>query len=172
MMTMPPRLRKGALTAHVACSVGSLGAVAAFLVLAVTAMRTGDEGLARAAYPAMDVIARLVVLPLVLASLVTGVVQALGTPWGLFRHYWVLTKLLLTLLVAGVLLLQLELVSHLARGAASGSLSLGELRALGTSPALHAAGGLVVLLLPVVLSLYKPRGLTRHGWRKQHQQVA
>ena len=172
MMLMPPQLRKAALTTHVACSVGSLGAVAAFLVLAVLALRTGDESVARGAYPAMDVIARYVVLPLVLASLATGVVQALGTPWGLFRHYWVLTKLVLTLLVAGVLLLQLELIGHLARGAASGSLPLGEIRALGVSPVLHATGGLLVLLLPVVLSLYKPRGLTRYGWRKQHEQAA
>lgn len=171
-MMMPPRLWKAALTAHVACSVGSLGAVAAFLVLAILALRTADEALVRAAYPAMDVIARYVVLPLVLASLITGVVQALGTPWGLFRHYWVQAKLLLTLLVAGVLLLQLELVGYLARAAAAGSLSVDEIRTLGVSPALHATGGLLVLLLPLVLSLYKPRGLTRYGWRKQYEQPA
>jgi hypothetical protein len=28
----------------------------------------------------------------------------------------------------------------------------------------------VVLLLLVGLSIYKPRGMTRYGWRKQHEQ--
>jgi hypothetical protein len=37
---------------------------------------------------------------------------------------------------------------------------------------IHAGGGLLVLLLPVVLSVYKPRGMTRYGWRKQHEQRA
>ena len=32
--------------------------------------------------------------------------------------------------------------------------------------AVLAAGGLLVLLIPVVLSVTKPRGLTRYGWRK------
>ena len=33
-----------------------------------------------------------------------------------------------------------------------------------------AAGGLLVLLVPLVLSVTKPRGLTRYGWRKQVEQ--
>ena len=103
-MLMPQRLRKAALTAHVACSVGSLGAVAAFLAVALAGLTADDERLARGLYPAMDLLAGRVVLPLILASLLTGVLQALGTPWGLFRHYWVLTKLVLTLVALGVLL--------------------------------------------------------------------
>jgi len=31
----------------------------------------------------------------------------------------------------------------------------------------HSGGGLVVLLVPMVLSIYKPRGLTRHRRRRQ-----
>jgi hypothetical protein len=34
----------------------------------------------------------------------------------------------------------------------------------------HAAGGLLVLLVPMVLSIYKPQGVTLRGWRKQFQQ--
>ena len=29
------------------------------------------------------------------------------------------------------------------------------------------AGGLLVLFVPVVLSIYKPQGMTRHGWRQE-----
>jgi hypothetical protein len=42
-MTMTPGLRKFALTAHVASSVGSLGAVAGFLVLAVAGLTSKDS---------------------------------------------------------------------------------------------------------------------------------
>ena len=41
----------------------------------------------RGAYLAMDLIGWFVIVPLSLASLLTGLVQALGTTWGLFRHY-------------------------------------------------------------------------------------
>jgi hypothetical protein len=46
----------------------------------------------------------IVIVPLSLAALLTGVVQSLGTPWGLFRHRWIVAKLALTV-VATVLLL-------------------------------------------------------------------
>jgi hypothetical protein len=87
---MGPRLRKGALTAHVVCSVGWLGAVAVFLALAVAGLTSEDVGLVRGAYLTMDWAAWFVLVPLSFASLLTGVVQSLGTTWGLFRHYWTL----------------------------------------------------------------------------------
>jgi len=40
------------------------------------------------------------------------------------------------------------------------------------SPMLHAALALLVLLVATVLAVYKPRGMTRYGWRKQHEQRA
>ena len=36
----------------------------------------------------------------------------------------------------------------------------------------HPAVGLVILLAVQVLNLYKPKGLTRYGWRKQQEQPA
>ena len=171
-MNMTPRLRKVALTAHVACSVGSLGAVAGFLALAIAGLASQDAQTVRAAYLAMELTAWFVIVPLVLGSLVTGLVQALGTTWGLFRQYWVLVKLLLTVLVTIVLLLQMGLISYTAGVAAETILSDADLRGARRSLVIHAGGGLLVLLLPVALSLYKPRGLTRYGWRKQHEQRA
>lgn len=168
-MTMPPRLRKLALTAHIASSVGSLGAVAAFLALAGAGLSSEDAQTVRAAYLAMDLTARLVIVPLVLTSLLTGLVQSLGTRWGLFRHYWVLAKLLVTVFVAIVLLLQIEPISYLADAAKTTAFSADDLRGLRRSPVIHAAAGLLVLLIPVALSLYKPHGMTRYGWRKQHE---
>jgi hypothetical protein len=96
-------------------------------------------------------------------------VQSLGTSWGIFRHYWVLAKLLVTTFVAVVLSLQLRLIGYLADAAAQTPVLMSDLEDLRLSPVLHAAGGLLVLLVPLVLSLFKPRGMTRYGWRKQHE---
>ncbi len=169
-MTMTPRLRQFALTAHVTSSVGFLGAVAGFLALAIAGLTSQDAERVRAAYLAMELITWSVIVPLSFASLLTGVVQSLGTPWGLFRHYWVLVKFLLTVVTTVVLLLQVEGIRYLATVAAETTLSSADLRGLRSSLRTHAVGGLLVLLLTTALSVYKPRGMTRYGWRKQQEQ--
>ncbi|WP_324276993.1 hypothetical protein [Blastococcus brunescens] len=162
---MPPRLRKAVLTTHVTTSVGWLGAVLAYIALDVTAVVSTDVERVRAAYLAMDVTISYAIVPLALASVFVGIVNALGTSWGLFRHYWVLVKLLLTLVATTVLLLETQTIRSLAEAAASGV----EPRDLpGSLP--HSVGGVVVLFLITALSIYKPRGLTRYGWRKQQEQ--
>lgn len=166
-MTMTTSVRNLALSAHITCSVGLLGSIAAFLALAIAGLTVEDVQIVRASYPAMAVIARFVIVPLALASLLSGLVQSLGTPWGLFRHYWVVAKLLLTLFATGVLLVKMELIGDAARLAAATTMCCDDLRAAGIQLAVHAAGGLVVLLIPAVLSVYKPPGMTRYGWRKQ-----
>jgi hypothetical protein len=171
-MTMASPLRKFALTLHITSSVGLLGAVAGFLVLAIAGLTGQDARIVRAAYLAMELIARFVIVPLAVASLVTGVVQSLGTPWGLFRHYWVLVKLLLTTFATSVLLLKMELIGYVAGVAAETTLSSADFRAARTELVVHASGGLIVLLIPMALSVYKPRGMTRYGWRKQYEQEA
>ena len=103
-MVMASRLRKVALTAHVTCSVALLGGIAAFLVLAVTGLVSSEAVVVQAVYVGMKLIAWCVVLPLVLAALLTGLIQSLGTEWGLFRHYWVIAKLAITVVTIAVLL--------------------------------------------------------------------
>src|SRR5215218_1506571 len=102
---MRPRVRKFALAAHVASSVGWLGAVAAFLALAVVGLTSQNAETVRGAYLVMEPTAWFVLVPLAFASLVTGLVQSLGTSWGLFRHYWVLFKLLINVATTIVLLI-------------------------------------------------------------------
>ncbi len=163
---MAPGLRKFTLTAHVACSAGWLGAVAAFLALAVIGWTSPDAQTVRGAYLVMLPAAWFVLVPLALASLLTGVVQSLGTPWGLFRHYWVLVKLLLTVSATVVLLLYMETFDFMAGMAADPSADLSMVR--NPSPTFHATLALLVLLVAMVLSVFKPRGLTRYGWRTQY----
>jgi hypothetical protein len=170
-LSFSPALRKFALALHVTTSVGLLGAIAAFLALAVAGVSARDAALVRGAYFAMQLVARTVIVPLALAALGTGIVQALGTPWGLFRHYWVLIKLLVTAFAAAVLLAKLPLIAAAARMAAEGA-PIADLRPTGLQLLVHASGGLAALLLPAILSVYKPRGLTRHGLRHQRIQLA
>jgi hypothetical protein len=167
-MTMPPSLRKFALTAHVTTTVGWLGAVVVFLALSVVGLTSQDAQTVRGAYLVMEPAAWLVLVPLAFASLLTGMVQALGTAWGLFRHFWVLFKLLMTIFVTIVLLIYMETFSFMAGVAANPSADLSVVR--NASPMLHAALALLVLLVAVTLAVYKPRGMTRYGWRKQHEQ--
>ena len=167
-MIMPPRLRKFALTAHVTTTVGWLGAVVVFLALAIVGLTSPDAQTVRGAYLVMEPTAWLVLVPLAFASLLTGIVQALGTTWGLFRHYWVLFKLLMALFITIVLLIYMETFSVMADVAVDPSADLALVR--NASPMLHAALALLVLLVATVLAVYKPRGMTRYGWRKQHEQ--
>jgi hypothetical protein len=115
----------------------------------------------------MELTGWYVIVPLALASVLTGLVMALGTKWGLFRHYWVLISFVLTILAIVVLLLHMPTVNSTAdvvqkaEGASLDGLG-GDL--------LHPAIGLVVLLVIQTLYVYKPPGLTRYGWRKQQEQ--
>jgi hypothetical protein len=168
---MTPRVRKLALTAHVTCSVGWLGGVAAFLVLAVAGRTSQTDEVIRSAYISSDLIGRFALLPLSFASLLTGLVLALGTPWGLVRHYWVLTKFVLTVLATvGLVLHQFTAVATAARlvsGTAAGTLPGAELRALGTQLVADASLALLVLLATTALSVFKPWGRTSYGRREQ-----
>ena len=163
---MSPGLRKLALTAHVTFSIGWLGAVASFLALAITGLASASVQLVRAAYLASDVITQWTIVPLSLASLVTGIVQSLGTPWGLFRHYWVLIKLVLTAIATGVLFLHARPIAYLATAALEGALT-DDVRRIQIQLVVDASAAIGVLLVATVLAVYKPRGLTRYGLRKQ-----
>jgi hypothetical protein len=168
--TMTPSIRKLTLTAHVTTSVAWMGALAVFFAHALASSISEDEQMVRAAALAMGLTAWFVILPLSLAALTTGLVQALGTAWGLFRHYWILFKLLLTAIATMVLLLKLGPISGLADAARSLTFSSADLVGLRTSMLVHAGGGLLVLLAAVTLAVYKPPGMTPYGLRKQRKQ--
>lgn len=169
---MPQAWRKFVLTTHVICSVGWLGAVAAFLALALTGLRSPNDQTVRAAYLAMNTTGAIVIVPLCFAALVTGLIQSLGTSWGLFRHYWVIVKLALTVGATLLLLLHMQPVRELAAVAAEGAILTDELRDSRVQLVADAGAALAVLIVNTVLSVYKPRGITRYGWRKQREERA
>lgn len=68
-----------------------------------------------------------------------------------------------------VLLSEARVISRAAGIAADPMTSDSVLLALPPT-LVHSVGGLVVLLLVQVLNVYKPQGLTPHGWRKQQEE--
>lgn len=167
-MPMSPGVRKFALTVHVAASVGWVGAVVAYIPFDVTTRVAQDAETLRAAYFGMELVAEWAIVPLAWAALVTGLVMSLGTSWGLFRHYWVLVSLVLTAFSVTILTIEMHTIRYLADAAADPATSIDALRALPSTLG-HSVGGLVVLLVINGLNIYKPRGLTRYGWRKRQE---
>jgi hypothetical protein len=168
-MIWAPPLRRLVLLTHVVSSVGFLGAVAVFVVLAVAGISSPDPLKVRAAYLAGEMITWRLIVPLCFASLLTGLAVSLGTSWGLFRHYWVLIKLLITLFVTLVLMIHTRPVSEMAQLAAGMSPFTPDLLGAQIQLVVASGGGVLALLAAATLSIYKPRGLTRYGWRKQHE---
>jgi hypothetical protein len=165
---MPTSFRKLVFTAHVIFAVGWLGAVVAYLALAIASLESKDMQMVRSAFLSMELIGWNVIVPLSLATLFTGLVQSLGTEWGLFRHYWIAVKFVLTVFAVSVLLRHMSDVSHAARLAAEPTFSRADLRE-PFGLVLHPALGMLVLLTATVLSIYKPWGMTPYGRRKQQE---
>lgn len=164
---MTPGVRRVALTAHVTSSVGWLGAVVGSLALAIAGLTSQDAQLVRAVYLTLELLGRFVLVPLGLASLLTGLVQSLGSRWGLLRHYWVLAKLIINVFATVVLLLYMQTLGYLA-GVAAETTSSSDLSGLrDPSAVLHSVAALLLLLVATTLSVSKPRGMTRYGQRKE-----
>jgi hypothetical protein len=166
---MSPALRKFVLIVHLTSSLGWVGAVFAYIALGVTAATRQDAETVRGAWMAMELTGWYVIVPLALAALLTGLVISVGTPWGLFWHYWVSISLVLTILATVILLLRMPSVS--ATAAMARMADEAHVRQLGGDLG-HAVGGLLVLLMVTVLNVYKPQGLTPYGWRKQQESRA
>lgn len=142
------RARRALLTGHIVTGVGLLGSVAVVLAINIRAAATADAELAASSYELLAMLTLAFGIPLSFASLISGVVLGLATPWGVVRYGWVIAKLVL---VIGVILV--------------GSLVLGP----GTDAMRHGDGGaetrlivgasydVVALMLATGLSVFKPR---------------
>lgn len=141
-------------------SFGAFGLYLAFFTLAITGLTTSDPQVLRTCYLAMGILSSVLILPVNLAVVISGLVLALGTQWGLFRYYWVVTKLVLTLFLATASILGLR---------ARISEAIGNLDAIpSTAHDVGSVGTFLVVALPIamciyiantVLAIYKP-------WRK------
>jgi hypothetical protein len=154
-------LRRFVFTTHVTSSVGWVGAVLVFLALSLIGLTSPSEATVRGAYLVMAPAAWFVLVPLAHASLLTGVAISLGTPWGLFRHYWVVAKLVITLVATVVLVIYMDTFRQIAGTAADPVIELELVR--NPSPLVHAILALLLLLVATALAIYKPFGMTTYG---------
>jgi hypothetical protein len=111
----------------------------------------------------MRIAAWLVIVPLALVSLLSGVAQSFLTAWGLLRYHWVLAKLVLTVIATVVLLLKLPVIDFAARAAMSSGAASPDFDHARFELLIHAGGGIVVLLAATILAIYKPWGLIRRS---------
>jgi uncharacterized membrane protein len=168
-MTMTRGLRKFVLTAHITFAVSWMGAVAGFFVLAFIGLKSQDTQIVSAAYLSMDLITRFLIVPLSFAPLITGPILSLWTPWGLFRHYWIIAKLVITVLSTLILLIHMQPISHLSTQAATGVFSKAD-HQVQIQMVVASGAALVALLVATGLGVYKPKGMTPYGWRKQYEE--
>ena len=166
---MPQRLRKLALAVHLTSSIGWIGAAVAYLPLVAVLLSSHDRAVVWETIGMMNLIDWFVIVPLAYLTLATGLLMSLGTPWGLFRHWWVVFSLLLTLAAVFVLTEYSVSLSNLAAAAANPGPMPETLAVLKEPGPVHSLGGIAVLLVVAVLNIYKPQGVTRYGWRKQQE---
>ena len=162
---MPPTVRKTMVVVHVVTSVSWLALMLCLLTLGGEALATDDADTLRTAYRAMALLGDALVLPLSLLSLLSGLVLALGTPWGLFRYRWVSTKFWLTLVAAAASIFQLTARLHEAARVVAqhpaGPISAMHLGFMRYNLVIIPVIALAVYLANVVLSVFKPWGRRR-----------
>ncbi|HET6530748.1 MAG TPA: DUF2269 domain-containing protein [Actinoplanes sp.] len=132
-------------------------------------MASSDAVVVRSVYLILEPLGWSALVPFSVAALLTGLWQALSTRWGLLRHYWVITKLVMNIAATGVLLLYMQTLGHLADVARAATDSALAAPLADPSPVIHSAAAIFLLLVALVLSVYKPRGLTARGARIQRR---
>jgi hypothetical protein len=153
------------LTAHMIFATGWLGAVLAYVALAIAGFTSSEPSLVRAAYQAMQLLGWCVIVPTSLLALASGMLKSFDTRWGVLQHWWVIAKGVLTVGGIVVLLQHMQAVTRVADAAVAATFSTTELRFERLQLVLHPIGGLFVLVVATVLSIYKPWGLTPYGRR-------
>ncbi|WP_326632356.1 hypothetical protein OIE67_45745 [Nonomuraea fuscirosea] len=150
---MRPRMRKTILVIHVIASVALVGEVWGLVVLNTAATLANDPALTHSAYRMMSPLVFAGGIPLSLIALTSGITLGLTSHWGVFRHYWVVGKLVLLLAVVGVGMFLFDPEGMAA--ATSGGRSVAEARQWGQVAALGAQ--IVMLMTATTLSVFKPR---------------
>ncbi|MFI9771639.1 hypothetical protein ACIHJG_32875 [Streptomyces sp. NPDC052415] len=82
-----------------------------------------------------------------------------------------IAKLLITGVATLLLLVHMQPVGHLADAAARAALTGGELQGMRVQLIADAVAALLVLVTAAALSVFKPRGVTRYGRRRQREQI-
>lgn len=153
--------RRAHLVVHVLASAGWLGLTVGLLALGITANTTGAPVVVEASVRDMKLFADWLLLPVAFLTLLSGLVLSLGTPWGLARYRWVWTKFWLTLATATATVFALRPEVNAAADTVAAGSPLPDGGDLLTGPIVS----LTAYVFMTVISVLKPWGLTRRGWR-------
>ncbi len=152
-MTLSALWRKLLLSLHVATTVSVLGTDLVLLTLGIASLGGADP---RTIYPAAHLASAYLVAPLAMLSLGTGLLLGLLTQWGVFRYWWVMIKLAITIVLTGIVLFvlvpRLGTVAASVTASASGPLPEGSRVPLVIAPVIASS----LLVLNVVLAVFKP----------------
>lgn len=145
-----------------------MGIDLALLALLITGETTNDALAAASSYTAIRIIVPVTVSVLSLGMLVTGILLAITTKWGLVRHKWVLVKftigIILTILVYVALLPGVDDIPTTLDGSADAVReTLTTVRANLPYPPIVS---FLALSFALFLSVFKPWGKTRWGSRR------
>lgn len=156
--TLSRRSRRVWLTPHVGCSAAWLGLSLTMVVLSLVGVLSGDARPRHDAYRLMRIFDLVVVIPIVLAAIVTGLVVALFSRWGLTRHWWVLIKFTMSVSIPASAGYWQSWIRQLITATAQPA---GAVPA-GTAARLTGclAVGIAFLVAATALSTYKPGGWT------------
>ncbi|MEV6645548.1 hypothetical protein [Amycolatopsis sp. NPDC051371] len=122
-MKTSPRWRQAVVWLHVVSSVAWMSQALALVVLMSLAVTTPNA----AATSMADRLDSVLLAPMANVSAFTGLLLAGATAWGYFRHWWVLTKFVLTFvqLYAGIFLLSPALRESADTATATGTQIIG-----------------------------------------------
>jgi hypothetical protein len=150
--------KKALFILHLVFSIGWLGAVAAFFVLAVLGYTGEDETTVRSAYISMQAITTYAIVPASIGALITGIIQTATNQWGLWKQYWIIFKLLFTIAATILLILHLNPINKLYWAAFESIIAVEELKEIQWQLILDSFAAIILLLTITTVSVYKPWG--------------
>lgn len=170
-----PRTRKALVATHVVFSGSWLGVGAVMITLTILAATADDVGASHYSYRLLELFDQTILPWSSFGAILSGIAVSLTTKWGIVKHYWVFTKLVLAIVVltcafsflhAWVVTAATE--SRQLAGSGGDVAELGAVRTLLIGGFAFAVSN---VLAATVISVYKPWGMTQRGRREAQRRA-
>lgn len=164
-MKLPREIRRFTIFLHVLVSVSWIGVDLVIGVLSFTGLTTDDPQTMATAYTAISMFGVPLLLTLGLLALATGLTLGWGTRFGLVRHWWVVTKLIISLVLITLVVVALRptLIDAAAESAVVDPTLPERLDQVRLNMIFPPLVSTAALLFATWLGVYKPWGQTRFG---------
>ena len=160
--------RKLTLTVHIITAIGWIGVDFVLFVFSFRGITTDNPETLRLCYQAIEMFAIVLLLPLGLLSLASGLLLGWGTKYGILRYRWVFWKLVLNLVLTTLVIIALRPGVAEAADLVSGTPDLNspELDQARSNLLFPPVVSISALTFATVLAVYKPWGRTKYGQRR------